>query len=500
MMLVRLAATGATALALLTGVGLTEPGTASAATETPHLTLTQDRLVLDLPGVGGTQTARIEWLKPQADPGTAVEAFADRAVIARTDDSQLFRVASGGDGPSLVIFVPPRATATTNDYGLAYAYSPDATTAAWNPAAWSSETAMRLDGVERPLVVGAGQAVLPAARLGATLELRELVPAALLSYSDDVVTAAELARALPTTTNQATLDALLAEPPALTDDVLDASLVSITDSPGLAPVLSSARRCEDLGAVAPEDACPEEVAGASKSSEPAILFPEQVLMTRPVFKSFIPEPTISPLLPRSCDVSKVSETFQGDSRGPGPGQLSSKTTAFWDLEWRFNSGKFDRRIGPTVRLASSDGIPFTPELLQTREASPDTIQGSPGIHYQAGGVSEGFREVRFRVASGNPFCTFSRYLTIDQNNGQVDGSGAFFSNRPPFWENDGSLGSGFRHDIFPAHEYYSYSYLPGIRVVNALTYSWTPPLGNFQSFCLANVAPCPTMRVNLETP
>lgn len=221
-------------------------------------------------------------------------------------------------------------------------------------------------------------------------------------------------------------------------------------------------------------------------------------MTRPVFKSFIPEATIEVPL-GLCDASKIAEIFAGDNRGPGVDQPSARTTAFYDFSWGPNTGLLQRRIGETRRLASLDRF-FRTTGLETKRASEAGIQGTVGNHYvTGGGAVEGFRDVRFKVAVADPFCTLQSSIAVNQNNGQVGGTAALYANRPPFWQKDGSMGTGFRHDAYPAHEYYNYSYLPGLRVTNPVQY-YSLPTSKLGPACLLANPFCQSIRMDIVSP
>jgi hypothetical protein len=234
------------------------------------------------------------------------------------------------------------------------------------------------------------------------------------------------------------------------------------------------------------------VTTTTSASAPAPLV--EVIKTRPVVKSFIPDPTVE--VPGGlCDVSKLLEVFRGDARGPGVDFSSARTTAYWDFSWTTDLGSFYRRIGETTRITSIDKFAMVTGE-ERRRASEETIQGRPGSYYSRAGV-EGFSGVDLDVATADPFCTAGSSLAVNQNIGLV--GGALYAGRSPFWENDGSFGTGFRHDAYPSHEFYTYSYLPGLRFTNPMQYYFTPT-SRLGPICLLATPFCPSVRVNYVNP
>lgn len=501
------------AAASLLGAVLIADGGSQAAAAAPSAVQVLPAIGLDLDAMslavqfggqfnGASVTAL---LGPGEGQTTQVEA--GPVAFARGADNGMFAVGFP-DGRSYTVFVPPASDGDERDFGLAYVYAEDATTLAWNTRAWPAGATVSLEGTALPADLAAGSLTIPGLTPGAVVQLVEPLSGAFRAFADRVADAMPDGDAVPTLQDRLALDAALATAPSTEPEVTNATVLGIVPSPQQFVTADDVVACADIPAADPTGQCPVEAAQPAASGDiwrpdftntAAVAVPVgNVIMTRPVFKSFIPSPRLlAPL--GTCDFGKALEVYEGDGRPPGVDQPSARTTAFWDLSWGPNSGVFLQRIGATTRVRSIDfaGRETGPE---TRIQSLDTIQGSPGNHYVTGaGQVEGFREVRFRVASANPFCSLPGALAIDQNNGQVGGASALFANRPPFWQKDGSMGTGFRHDQFPAHEYYNYSYLPGLRVTNPVQY-YSPPNAFLGPVCLAASRICPQMRVDIVSP
>lgn len=450
----------------------------------------------------------ISGLTPLTDPseGSGQVIGPDGVRFNRGADSAMYRVALA-DGQTFTVFVPAAAANESDDHGLAYAHSQEATRLAWNPLAWPDGTKVLLARTPLAVHLDSGSALLAGIAAGTVVQFTEPYDAEFVAYADRVADAMPSTLAGPTAEETARWEAALASAPSTAPPELNAAVLAIVPTPEQYVSAKDIVACADIPADDPTGQCPADVASAdpaviwqpdfSTTSALAVPVPN-VIMTRPVFKAFIPEPSVDVFL-GGCDFSKNAETFLGDARGPGADQPSARTTAFWDLSWGPNTGNFLRRIGETVRALSVSRLG---QLTGTerRTQSADTIQGSPGIHYVTGaGAVEGFREVRFKVASANPFCSDALALAINQNNGQVGGTSPMFANRPPFWQKDGSMGTGFRHDAYPAHEYYAWSYLPGLRVTNPMQY-YSPPNSRFGPLCLASPFFCQSIRVDIVSP
>lgn len=425
--------------------------------------------------------------------------------VRRASSARMFSIDTA-NGP-YTIYVPQAAAATEFDPGIGYAYSPAATSIAWNASQWPDSTELLLDGVVIP-VDSLGSAPLGSDLAGSAVQLRQ-------PFSDEIVAfGARLAAAMPqmstpeelaelTPADLLPFEAALLTAPSAGPEVVNTSLLAIVPTPEAYAAPEDYVACSDIPAGDDVGACPTE---ASTSDAPAVSLTAStttaaavtnVVKTRPVMKSFIPELLIE--VPGGlCDNTKLGELFQGDNRGPGVDLPSARTTAYWDFVWSTNSASFLRRIGETVRLASIDRLG---RVTGVEKASADinSIVGATGSHYLAGGT-EGFRGVDLAVAAADPFCSALTSLAVNQDFGQTTATTFPHPSRPPFWEKDGSYATAFAHDAYPAHELYTYNYLPDARVVSGAPYFYTPPQNVFAPLCLAASPFCPKIRGSVTNP
>ncbi len=444
--------------------------------------ISYDGTVLQLPEVEGLQVVDVK----SGKAGTTISGSLQRAA----EPTYVF--AGAGATPDAVFYLP----ASADKNGVGYVWTPTVSAALFDPNAFSEATRVLID--QQPVPAAAGTAVIAGNAAGRTVTIDDRWPSP--AEAEFVAQFAAQWTALEGDIEAARQWIVDQEAPPTKD--LKAVVIDIV--PAYGEVDLSFLSCSVVAAEPDEaDRCPTDMAAATSSSAaaaPSIHVPgpfiavyDDIVATRPVHKSFIPDPQITA---PACEAPPtLTSTFEGDTRGPGLDQPSTRTTIYHHMHWAAQTNSFHPTVNDTVRIARTFlqlGLPPVAHEINEvrRNAGLGGVGGGSGQYYGEGTSlfgSQGFQNVSMSNDSPNPFCVTSGILGISQ---KVESSPVVQASHGvgTFWERDGSLGYRFVHDQYPAHESYTWGYhrTLGRQETPGASYYYSPP-GQGQAPCLVDL-------------
>lgn len=423
-------------------------------------------------------------------------------VVSRTMTSQFLYVTTSHG--TLSVYVAPFPTEGSPDVVLGYVYTAEKSIVFWSPDAFSPDFGVTVDGesVADKAIDGHQLSIDGRDAAGSVILIddRELSDEAerLLGRVHRILTQSRLSVAQRDRLIQKMdFGPLEREPPSVSS-----SITLVPTNAGWLPDSAEFTACEEVPPSAgPEDRCPSDIAAvgggtpttstAVRKAELAVsavvpapgpytTIQDRIVMTRPVIKAFIPEPSVDAPGGYCEPLPIMMSTFEGDGRAPGPDQPRTRTTAYWNLRWDDNSAAYVELVHDTVVLRRLWGFFFQAGPFQIvlpshvdetdfrDNAGGGFMSGSTGFWYSAGGT-EGRSGVDLANDTPNVFCTAAAIMGISQHlDENVIG--------PATWERDGSVRAVLSHDQFPAHEAYTWYYHSDLGRLEPIDfYSWTPP-------------------------